>query len=266
MTSFHYQRTGGDKPPLMLLHGFGDSGDCWPLTAVHLAPRYDVIMPDARGHGRSPRFQPGEQIDLAADTAEVIQSLGLPPVILLGHSMGAATAALTAAAYPALVRAIILSDPPWFPTPPPLPVPTPTKKDPPQRESEFYIWLRDLQAKSLTEAEAQVRQEYPHWPEAEFAPWAESKHQFDLNFFRYQPDWAWRPWSEYAHQIHCPGLLLRADVDRGSLVTAVTAEAVLQVWTHGRVAYIPHAGHSIRRDNWKGFITAVDNFLHTLPP
>lgn len=258
--TFYYQQhphSENDQPPLLLLHGFGDSGDCWTNTAAHLAERYRVIMPDARGHGRSVRFQPDEQIDLAADTAVVIRALGIAPAILLGHSMGAATAALTAATYPDLVRAIILSDPPWFPRPYP---PAPSLA-----ENSHYLWLRDLQAKSLAEVEAQVRQEYPHWPASEYAPWAMSKQQFDLNFFYYQPDWAWQPWQTYVPQLACPGVLLRGDVAQGGLVTAATAAEVLQVWSHGRVVHIPHAGHSIRRDNWQRFITAVDSFLHTLP-
>jgi N-formylmaleamate deformylase len=51
----HYTRTGGDKPPLVLAHGVTDDGLCWTPVAAALAPDYDVIMVDARGHGRSAR-------------------------------------------------------------------------------------------------------------------------------------------------------------------------------------------------------------------
>ena len=48
----HYYRSGdGSKPPLVLAHGFSDDGLCWQMTAADLQAEYDVIMPDARGHG-----------------------------------------------------------------------------------------------------------------------------------------------------------------------------------------------------------------------
>ena len=49
----HYTRTGGDKPPVVLAHGFSDDGLCWTPVAEQLAAAYDVIMVDARGHGCS---------------------------------------------------------------------------------------------------------------------------------------------------------------------------------------------------------------------
>lgn len=51
--NIHYLRTGGDKPPGVLLHGLMTSGVCWTPVARALESNYDVIMPDARGHGNS---------------------------------------------------------------------------------------------------------------------------------------------------------------------------------------------------------------------
>ena len=52
----HYVRTGnGEKPPLVLVHGFSDDGPCWTPTARDLEADYDILMLDARGHGRSGR-------------------------------------------------------------------------------------------------------------------------------------------------------------------------------------------------------------------
>ena len=108
----HYTRTGdGSKPPLVLLHGFSDSGLCWPLVAHDLEADYDVILPDARGHGHSARVQPGESIDMAADTAGLIRALGLHRPVLGGHSMGANTSSHVGARYPKLIRALVLEDP-----------------------------------------------------------------------------------------------------------------------------------------------------------
>ena len=47
--NLHYVRTGtGDKPPLVLVHGFSDNGLCWLQTALDLEDEYDIVMPDAR--------------------------------------------------------------------------------------------------------------------------------------------------------------------------------------------------------------------------
>ena len=43
----HYTRTGGDKPPFVLAHGFSDDGLCWTPVAEQVAVDYDVIMADA---------------------------------------------------------------------------------------------------------------------------------------------------------------------------------------------------------------------------
>jgi len=48
-----YQRTGGEKPPAVLLHGLMGSGAGWTPVAQALEAEFDVIMPDARGHGGS---------------------------------------------------------------------------------------------------------------------------------------------------------------------------------------------------------------------
>ena len=54
--NIHYLRTGGVKPPLVLLHGLMGSGACWSPLARSLEADYDVVMPDARGTGsRAPR-------------------------------------------------------------------------------------------------------------------------------------------------------------------------------------------------------------------
>ena len=114
--TLHYHRTGGQKPPLVLLHGITDSGQCWVRLAQVLEADYDLIMVDARGHGLSDKPESGYTIDdHAADVAGLIQDLGLDKPAVMGHSMGAATATTLGAMYPTLVGCLILEDPPWRP-------------------------------------------------------------------------------------------------------------------------------------------------------
>ena len=76
--SSHYLRTGGDKPPLILLHGLTGNGACWTALARSLANEYDVVMPDARGHGQSSTPLHGFRYeDHARDVMALIHGLGL---------------------------------------------------------------------------------------------------------------------------------------------------------------------------------------------
>ncbi len=107
-----YLRTGGNKPPIVLLHGLTLNGACWIPLARDLEKNYDVIMPDARGHGYS--GIPNHSYfydDLASDVENLIDALGLATPILLGHSMGGMTAALVASRNLKRLRGLVLADP-----------------------------------------------------------------------------------------------------------------------------------------------------------
>ncbi|WP_246779671.1 alpha/beta fold hydrolase [Rhizobium sp. BK313] len=87
----HFLRTGGDKPPLVALHGLIGSGACLSPVARTLKGDFDVILPDARGHGQSSGPVSGYSYpELAADVIGLIEKLALDQPILLGHSMGGA--------------------------------------------------------------------------------------------------------------------------------------------------------------------------------
>ncbi|MCE7982929.1 MAG: alpha/beta hydrolase [Caldilinea sp. CFX5] len=78
-----------------------------------LAEQYDVIMPDARVHGRSDGGETGFTPEiLTEDAVGLIHALKLARPTLIGRSNGAVTAFLVAAHHPELVRAIVMEDPP----------------------------------------------------------------------------------------------------------------------------------------------------------
>ena len=108
----HYTRTGGNKPPLIALHDLAGSGACWSALAQGLAKRYDLIMPDARGHGQSSAPLHGYTMhDHANDVIGLIRALNLDTPYLLGHGMGGMTAATVASRLGYAVGGIILTDP-----------------------------------------------------------------------------------------------------------------------------------------------------------
>lgn len=108
----HYLRTGGAKPPVVLLHGLTGNGACWTPLARALEGDFDVVMPDARGHGGSSAPHRGYRYDdLAGDVMGLIRGLSLCRPVLLGHSMGGMTAAVVASRGGGIVRGLILVDP-----------------------------------------------------------------------------------------------------------------------------------------------------------
>jgi len=110
--NIHYLRTGGEKPPLIALHGLTGSGACWSQMARELEQHYDIIMPDARGHGRSTKPWHGYTYhDHANDVIELIRTLDIKNPYLLGHSMGGMTAAMVASRLGFAISGIILADP-----------------------------------------------------------------------------------------------------------------------------------------------------------
>src|SRR5580692_11319410 len=93
----HYLRTGGAKPSVVLLHGLMGNGACWTHLARSLEGEFDVVMPDARGHGGSSAPLHGYRYDdLASDVVGLLRGLKLSRPVLLGHSMGGMTAAVVA--------------------------------------------------------------------------------------------------------------------------------------------------------------------------
>ena len=108
---FHFTRTGGNKPPVVLAHGFSDAGLCWTPVAQALEADYDLVMVDARGHGLSDAPETGYTLpEMASDLPGVITSLGLVRPAILGHSMGGGTTLALAGLYPDVPGALILED------------------------------------------------------------------------------------------------------------------------------------------------------------
>lgn len=248
----HYTRTGhGHKPPLVLLHGFSDNGLCWLPVVRDLEAQYDVIMPDARGHGLSARVQPNKPIDNAADAAGLITALGLQQPIVGGHSMGGLTATELGGRYPDLVAGLILEDPAWI---------DPSPDDVPLHKNPFFEWLLNIDAVSLEEIIALGKANNPAWPEVEFPAWAESKRQLDKNIFSVVN--VRKPWREFVAAFTVPVLLITAVAEKGAIVTPATAQEAASLSPLLQVVQVPHAGHNIRRENYPAFMQAAQTFLN----
>src|SRR4051794_33686494 len=101
-----------DRPPLLLLHGITSSVRTWDWWVPELVERFRVLRLDFRGHGRSDRA-PGayDPAGYVSDAVAVLAEVG-QPAIVLGHSLGGATAAALAQQRPDLLVAAAMEDPP----------------------------------------------------------------------------------------------------------------------------------------------------------
>ncbi|GIV79284.1 MAG: 3-oxoadipate enol-lactonase [Litorilinea sp.] len=251
----HYHRTGGEKPPVVLAHGITDNGLCWSRLARALEEDYDLILVDARGHGLSDKPEQGySREDHAADLAGLIQALGLDRPAIIGHSMGAASAAVCAARYPDVVGCLVLEDPPWrMPD-------APADQDPQERAAQWREEILKRQQLSKEEIIAQGRTQNPTWSEEEFDAWAEAKLQVSPNVLEFVGQDG-LPWVETVKAIRCPTLLVIADPERGAIVTPELARQAAALNPAVEVAHILGAGHNIRREQFDSFLLAVRDFL-----
>jgi N-formylmaleamate deformylase len=254
----HYTRTGGSKPPLVLAHGVTDSGLCWTPLAAALATDFDVIMVDARGHGRSQETESGyDPASQADDLAGLIAALGLRKPAVLGHSMGAATALVLAGNYSDVPGAILLEDPPsWW---------TPWYETPDARERVASMREQAAARKAMTRAEliAEQRMRQPGWSDDELEPWADAKQSISLNVLTvFEPG---NPlavdWAAVLPRITCPVLLIVSDPELGGIVTDETAALLKELVPQTEVVQIAEAGHNIRRDQFARYLEAVREFL-----
>lgn len=85
-----HTRVGGHGPTVVLLHGFGDTGDMWAPLAARLVRDHTIVVPDLRGMGLSSHPETGyDKKSEAQDLALALHALGLDgPLVLVTHDIG----------------------------------------------------------------------------------------------------------------------------------------------------------------------------------
>ena len=108
-----YVRVGGAGPAVVLLHGYGETGDMWAPLAAQLARDHLVIVPDLRGLGLSSRPAGGyDKKNQAEDVAGVLGSLKIDKVDLVTHDIGNMVGYAFAAQHPERVKKFVIIDAP----------------------------------------------------------------------------------------------------------------------------------------------------------
>lgn len=245
----HYWRTGGNKPPLILAHGSSDDGLCWTNFAKELTADFDVIMPDARGHGLTDPPSENEPADVQVDDLMgLIDQLRLTKPIVMGHSMGASAAAWFAAKYPDVPRAVVLEDPGLLPR-----TGGGGDNDPEVRRRQTL----ERNNRTYDEMVAQCVKNSPTWGLSECRIWAPSK-------LRHHPNTAYRRLGDRPSmnslfaKITVPTLIIKADAPPD---VRKQNEAVAAALAHGKIMHIDGAGHNVRREQKQAMLDALKPFL-----
>jgi pimeloyl-ACP methyl ester carboxylesterase len=105
-------RIGGSGPPVMLLHGFAETGHMWDPLLPLLAPRHTVVVPDLRGAGASDKPLHGyDKTTMAEDMYALARSLGVTEnLTIVGHDIGLMVAYAYAARHPEETGRVVLMD------------------------------------------------------------------------------------------------------------------------------------------------------------
>ncbi|TVL90065.1 alpha/beta fold hydrolase [Streptomyces sp. SAJ15] len=262
---------GGDQAEahrsgVLLLHGLMGRASHWAETARWLATRHRAVALDQRGHGRSdkPADGPYTREAYVADAEFAVERLGLAPVTLIGHSMGALTAWQLAARRPDLVRALVIAD-------------MRASALGAASQREWADWFRSWPLPFATLAD--VRRWF-----GEDDPWLErpnaSRGEFFAEVMTERAD-GWRPvfsrrqmltsretWVHDAHWeelalVECPTLVIRG-LD-GELGRA-EAQEMVRVLPRGQYAEVPDAGHLLHYDQPEGWRREVESFLAAAVP
>jgi len=113
-------RVGGHGPAVVLIHGFGETGDMWSPMAAELAKDHTVVVPDLRGMGLSSHPAGGyDKWTQAGDIRAVLDKLGVDRADIVGHDIGVMVAYAYAARYPDKTTRLVVIDspvpslPPW---------------------------------------------------------------------------------------------------------------------------------------------------------
>jgi len=232
----HFLRTGGDKPPLIALHGLLGSGACLSPLASILQNEFDVVLPDARGHGKSTAPISGYSYsDLASDVIGLIETLGLDAPVLLGHSMGGLTATVVASRLGSAISRLVLVDPTFI--------------SPEWQREIFESNLVTEHEESLKSARsnliAQARQRTPHRSDEMIQHLVDARLQTSFHAFEVlrppNPDY-----RELIRLVRFPTLLVSPERGVVSFATAKELQRLNQLVCP---EFISDAGHGLPYDD-----------------
>jgi pimeloyl-ACP methyl ester carboxylesterase len=260
---------GVRRPPVVCLHGGGQTAYMWEDLGAALGDAFHVVAPDLPGHGDTDPIDPMDRHALAASVVPLLDHLGLDRVALVGASLGGVVSITLAAAHPERVAAIALVD-----------IGHRLEEAGVQRIIDFMRAHESFA--SLEEAAASIREYLPHRTDV-------TPQRLTRNL-RQRPDgrWVWkhvygrvmrspegeeraRNWQgllegveDDARRLACPVLVLRGAAS--DVLSSEAAEEMADLVPDGRLETVEHAGHLAAGDNPHSTVSLVRDFLESLDP
>jgi len=245
---------GGDRTPLVLLHGFTGSAHAWDTLSIALQPHFHVYAVDQRGHGESDPADTYNAIVAFDDISGIVDQLGLASFVLVGLSMGGRNAMYFTSKRPERVQKLCIVDI----------GPEISKRaaEAPAGPAEPDTW------DSIEQAAQHLYRGNPY-PGIHYYRWVVS------HSLRQRPDgslvWAWHPsvkerrsqpdldWWGVVRAITPPTLVLRGEAS--PVLDRDVAERMARELPRGRFVEIPRAVHTLHEDNPEAVLAALKNFL-----
>jgi pimeloyl-ACP methyl ester carboxylesterase len=280
----HFLDWGGSGRKVHLLHANGFCAGTYSPFVKHLINDMHVVASDLRGHGNSDQSNLKRVSDwhiFADDLKLLIEQTMSPPIIGMGHSLGAVTTYIAAAKYPQLFSAVILIDPSILP----------------RRRLLWFAALRMVGLvgnRQLAQSARRRRKTFQGKSEALkrftsghgiFSSWSKEfveaylecgllekdsetavlkcDPELEAQIFESVPHDVWR----YAKQITCPVLAIRGE--HSDVFSAESAGRLQQVIPDCELATIPDAGHFVpmgKPENCARVITDFINRKHVISP
>jgi len=254
----HYCRSGGSGPAFVVSHGFTDDGYCRLDLARELVDDFDVVLYDARGHGRSDapdgEYGPSER---AADLLELLDALALDDPILFGHSMGADTVTMAAARSPDRPRAVVLEDPVWILDGVNDDL---VEEDPGGDIEEQIAWWQDHSVEDLLEADTMFRDLAERGQPDLARRVAEARRRLRPEVGRVSDAEFVDPTETYG-DITAPTLIVKADADEAEREREREIAGFLP---DGRIVHVDGAGHCVFWDERERATEELWRFLATV--
>ncbi len=246
----HYEDRGqGD--PVLLVHGLGSSIQDWEYQIPHLLKQRRVLAIDLRGHGRSGK--PRERYSMAGfadDVAALIKHLQLPPVHLVGISMGAMVGFQLGVDHPELLRSLTI-----------------VNSGPEVKARSPADWWMLAKRWSLSRllsmdaiAKGLGRVLFPRPEQAELRAkveqrWPQNDKRAYLSSLDAIIGWSVR---ERLSTITCPTLVVSADRD---YTPVALKEAYVRELPNARLVVIERSRHATPMDQPERFNSVLDDFL-----
>jgi N-formylmaleamate deformylase len=236
---------------VVLLHGLTGSGACWSPLARALEVEFDVVMPDARGHGNSSTPLHGYRYeDYAHDVVGLIQGLGLSAPVLLGHSMGGMIAAVVASQIGAALRGVILADPTFLSL----------ERQREVYESDAVEQQRRLLSLDREDVLAQARVRHSHRSPEIVELVTEARMKTRLPTF----DVLTPPNPEYHRLVSAIDVPILLVIGDNGVVSLETARELENLNPRLRIEQIQDAGHGLQYDQPERFEMVVRPFLRSV--